>query len=168
MGRAADRRSRIRGIVVGHLALPTAAIAVVVALAGCGGSHKTPQPTTTTTRTVAVSHAPQLVSMRRVDGATYETVVIRTDGTGDVGQFIGEWTGVVHEQFQVGSRELGQLRHLVAVAARTRRTPAFGTSPSTEYIIFTRGHVLETAKGEVPRRLAGLTSILSGLIDRYS
>jgi hypothetical protein len=106
--------------------------------------------------------------MRRIDGATYETVVVRTDGTGEVGEFIGEWTGVVHQQLQVGSRELGQLRHLVAIAAQTRDTPAFGTSPSTEYIIFTRGHVLETAKGHVPRQLAALTAILSGLIDRYS
>jgi hypothetical protein len=72
------------------------------------------------------------------------------------------------QQFQVGSRELGQLRHLVAIAAATHQTPAFGTSPSTEYIIFTHGHVLETAKGHVPRELAGLTAILSGLIDRYS
>jgi hypothetical protein len=50
---------------------------------------------------------------------------------------------------------MGQLRHLVTIAAKTRRTPAFGTSPSTEGIIFTRGHVLETAKGRVPRQLAG-------------
>jgi len=58
--------------------------------------------------------------------------------------------------------------HLVAIAAATQGTPAFGTNPSTEYIISARGHVLETAKGSVPRRLAGLTNILSGLIDRYS
>jgi len=155
------------GRAVGNLALLTTAAAVAVALAGCGGSRRTPQPRPAA-RTAVVSHAPQLVSMRRIDGATYETVVIRTDGTGQVGEFIGEWTGVVHQPFQIGSRELGQLRHLVAIAAATQGTPAFGTNPSTEYIIFARGHVLETAKGSVPRRLAGLTDILSGLIDRYS
>jgi hypothetical protein len=142
------------------------AVVVTVALGGCGAGHKPPQPPPP--HNVATSRAPALVSMRRIDGATYETVVIRTDGTGEVGEFIGEWTGVVHQQFEVGSRELGQLRHLVAIAAQTRHTPAFGTSPSTEYIIFTPGHVLETAKGHVPRQLAGLTAILSGLIDRYS
>ena len=141
------------------------AVAFAVVVAGCGGSHKATQPPPTP----KVSLAPQLVSMRRVDGATYETVVIRTDGAGVVGEFIGEWTGVVHQQFQIGPRELGQLRHLVAIAAQTRHTPAFGTSPSTEYIIFTRGgHVLETAKGDVPRQLAALTDSLSGLIDQYS
>lgn len=46
--------------------------------------------------------------------------------------------------------------------------PQLGTSPSTEYIIFTRENVFETAKGRVPRQLAGLTNILSGLINRYS
>ena len=139
---------------------------MAVAVAGCGGSHKATQPPPT--QGVAVSQAPQLVSMRRIDGATYETVVIRTDGTGEVGEFIGKWTGVAHQQFQVGSRELGQLRHLFATAAQTRQTPALGTSPSTECIIFTGGgHVLETPKGHVPRQLAALTDSLSGLTDRY-
>jgi hypothetical protein len=59
---------------------------------------------------------------------------------------------------------MGQLRHLVAIAAQTRRTPGFGKSPLSGYNIFTRGHVLETAKGRVPSPLAGLTSI-PGLID---
>lgn len=54
--------------------------------------------------------------------------------------------------------------HKVAVS----HAPQLGTSPSTEYIIFTRGNVFETAKGRVPRQLAGLTNILSGLINRYS
>jgi hypothetical protein len=152
-----------RGRSVGPMGM---AVLVAAALGGCGASHKPPQRPPS--HEVATSRAAALVSMRRIDGATYETVVIRTDGTGEVGEFIGEWTGVVHQPFQVGSRELGQLKHLVAVAAQTRGTPAFGTSPSTEYIIFAPGHVLETAKGHVPRRLAGLTAILSGLIDRYS
>ena len=147
-------------------------LAIAIAIAGCGSSHTQshlqPPPQPPPAHAVAASHAPQLVSMRRIDGATYETVMVRADGTGEVGEFIGEWTGVVHQPFQVGARELGQLRHLVAIAERTRQTPAFGTSPSTEYIIFTRGRVLETAKGRVPRRLVGLTGILSGLIDRYS
>lgn len=136
-------------------------------LAGCGGSSKS-SPRHPRTSTVAVSQASQLVSMRRIDGATYETVVIRTDGTCQVGEFIGEWTGVVHQPCRVSSRELDQLRRFVELAAHTDQTPAFGMNPSTEYIIFTRGHVLETAEGHVPRELAGLTAMLSGLIDRYS
>ena len=55
---------------------------------------------------------------------------------------------------------------LVAIAARVTQTPGFGSTPSTEYILFTPGHVLETAKGHVPPRLAGLTNTLSQLIDR--
>ena len=106
--------------------------------------------------------------MRRINGATYRTVVVRTDGTGQVGEFIGEWTGVVHQQFRVPSRELDQLRRFAEIAAHTHQTPPFGPNPSTEYIIFMPGHVLETAKGSVPHRLDGLTGILSGLIDRYS
>jgi hypothetical protein len=37
----------------------------------------------------------------------------------------------------------------------------FGSTPSTEYILFTPGHVLETAKGHAPPRLAGLTNTLT-------
>jgi hypothetical protein len=107
--------------------------------------------------------------MRRVDGATYETVVIRTDGTGDVGVFIGEWTGVVHQRFRVAPRELAQLRQMAKVAARTPESVYFGDPPpSVVYILFDQGHVLQVAKGHVPRRLAGLTGILSGLIDGYA
>jgi hypothetical protein len=140
-----------------------------IALAGCGtGASSKPLPHELQNRVAAVSQAPQLVSMRRINGATYQTVVIRTDGSGEVGEFIGEWTGVVHQQFRVGPRELDQLRRFIEIAADSQRTPAFGPDPSTEYIIFAHGHVLETAKGHVPRRLAPLTGILSGLIDRYS
>jgi hypothetical protein len=175
-----SRVSALRAELVARSGRLTLAIAIAIAIAGCGSghtqshlqlpppSHLQPPPQPPPAHAVAASHAPQLVSMRRIDGATYETVMVRADGTGEVGEFIGEWTGVVHQPFQVGARELGQLRHLVAIAERTRQTPAFGTSPSTEYIIFTRGRVLETAKGRVPRRLVGLTGILSGLIDRYS
>ena len=167
-----SRVSALRAELVARSGRLTLAIAIAIAIAGCGSSHTQshlqPPPQPPPAHAVAASHAPQLVSMRRIDGATYETVMVRADGTGEVGEFIGEWTGVVHQPFQVGARELGQLRHLVAIAERTRQTPAFGTSPSTEYIIFTRGRVLETAKGRVPRRLVGLTGILSGLIDRYS
>ena len=147
------------------------AVAVAVALAGCGGSSKPPpQPPAPPPRpnTVAASKAPQLVSMRRIDGATYETVVIHTDGTCEVGEFIGEWTGVDHQPCRLSARALDELRRFVEIAAHTHRTPAFGMNPSTEYIIFTPGHVLETAKGHVPRQLAGLTGMLSALIDRYS
>ena len=140
-------------------------LAVAILLGGCGANHTATQPVRN--RVTGTSDAPPLVSMRRIDGATYETVLIRSDGTGDVGVFIGEWTGIDHWQFRLGSDRLAQLRHLVAIAARVTQTPGFGSTPSTEYILFTPGHVLETAKGHVPRRLAGLTSTLSQLIDRY-
>jgi hypothetical protein len=140
---------------------------VVVVLAGCGGSHTTvhrlPQ------QTVPTSHAPQLVSMRRIDGATYETVVIRTDGSGDVGIFIGERTGTHHQGFRLEAAELARLKRLAGLAARVRQTPPLGSStPSVLYIVFVHGHVLQAARGHVPRQLAGLTSILSALIDRYA
>lgn len=145
-----------------------------MALAGCGASHSqthsthSNQPPLLFGNKVPASRAPDLVSMRRIDGATYETVEIHTDGSGVVGVFIGEWTGVVHQPFDLGAREMGQLRHLVAIADRVRRTPSLGSlTPSTEYMIFTAGHVLETAKGRVPPELAGLTGILSALINRY-
>jgi hypothetical protein len=128
-----------------------------IALAGCGGGHKSAH--NPRLRAVAASHAPQLVSMRRINGATWQTVVIRTDGTGDVGIFIGEWTGTHHRQFRLGGRELGQLRHLVAIAGHTGQTPAFGSAtPSVEYIIFEQRRVFETATGHIPRQLAGLTA----------
>jgi hypothetical protein len=141
-------------------------LALALALAGCGASHKSPQPPPN--RLVAQSHAPQLISMRRIDGATWQTVAIRTDGTGDVGIFIGERTGWARRQFRLGARELAELKRLVAIADRTRETPAFGSNPSTEYIIYAPQRVLETAKGYIPRQLASLTGILSGLIDQYS
>lgn len=154
--------------------MATALLAVAVALGGCGASHKQSQsthpkqPPLLFGNRIPPSHAPALISMRRIDGATYETVQINTDGSGYVGLFIGEWTGVVHQQFALGSRELGQIRHLVAIADRVRNTPSLGSeTPSTEYILFTGGHVLETAKGRVPPDLATLTGILSRLIDRY-
>jgi hypothetical protein len=106
--------------------------------------------------------------MRRIDGATWQTVAIRSDGTGDVGIFIGERTGWARRQFQLRPSELAELKHLVAIANRTRSTPSFGSTPSVEYIIYAPRRVLETAKGYVPRQLASLTGILSGLIDQYS
>ena len=107
--------------------------------------------------------------MRRIDGATWQTVDIRADGTGDVGIFIGEWAGTHHRGFRLGGRELGQLKHLVAVADRIRRPPLANTSAaSVQYIIFEHRRVFETAQGMAPRQLAGLAALLSGLINRYS
>jgi hypothetical protein len=76
----------------------TGLLAVAVMLAGCGGSgvHKSPPQHVVPRPPVARSHAPQLVSMRRTDGATWETVIVRSDGTGDVGVFIGERAGTHH------------------------------------------------------------------------
>ena len=141
-------------------------LAFAAGLAGCGAAQKAPPPPR---RNVVASKAPQVVSMRRIDGATYETVVIRADGSGDVGVFIGERTGVTHQAFRVSARELSQLRRLAGVAAELPQARYFGTpAPSVVYILFDHGRVLEVAKGHVPRRVAGLTSILSGLIDRYA
>jgi hypothetical protein len=120
-------------------------------------------------QTIPTSHAPQLVSMRRVDGATYETVVVRTDGSGDVGIFIGELAGTHHREFRVGADELARLRQLANVAAHTHQALNLGTAtPSVLYIIFAKHHVLQAARGHVPRQLAPLTNILSGLIDQYA
>src|SRR5579884_109723 len=77
-------------------------LALAVALTGCGASHKS-APARAPKRAVVTSRAPQLISMRRIDGATWQTVVIRTDGTGDVAIFIGEWTGYKHRTFRLSS-----------------------------------------------------------------
>lgn len=148
---------------VARLALPAATI---VLAAGCGSGHK--QPLRVARASPPPPQAPQLVSMRRIDGATWETVVVRTDGTGDVGIFIGEWTGTKHKRFRVAPSALVRLRHLVSRAARTGQTPPLGRSPSVTYLLFADGRVFETAKGHVPASLATLTGILSGLIDRYA
>ncbi len=158
-------------------------LAVSVALAGCGGSHRpapappkraAPPVTNRTTapvtnRAVGNSHAPQLIEMRRIDGATWQTVIVRTDGTGDVGTFVGEWAGTKHKGFRLGGRELGQLERLAAVAERTPEKPYFGTpAPSTVWIIYVQRHILQVGTGHEPRQLAPLTGILGGLIDQYS
>ena len=119
---------------------------------------------------MATSNAPQLVSMRRTNGATWQTVVVRTDGTGYVNIFIGERGGNTHKSFQLGGRELGQLQHLAAIANETPEKPYFGTPvPSIVYIIYTRRHIIQVGSGgHEPHRLTPLTGILNGLIDQYS
>jgi hypothetical protein len=147
-------------------------LALAVGLAGCGGSHRSAPPAPKPSqpkRVVASSQAHQLVSMRRIDGATWQTVVIRTDGTGDVGIFIGEWTGTKHKTFRVDARELARLDRLVAAAKRTPEKPYFGSpAPSIVYIVYVQRHVLQLAPGHEPRQLTGLTGMLSGLIDQYA
>jgi hypothetical protein len=118
---------------------------------------------------VAASRAPQLISMRRIDGATWQTVVIHTDGTGDVGIFIGEWTGFKHKSFRLGSGELARLERLVAVAKRTPEKAYFGLpAPSVVYIIYVQRHILQVGTGHEPRQLTPLTGMLGGLIDQYA
>lgn len=118
---------------------------------------------------MAESQAPQLVQMRRTNGATWQTVVVRTDGTGYVAIFIGERGGNTHKSFQLGGRELGQLEHLAAIARETPEKPYFGTpAPSTVYIIYVRRHTIQVGTGHEPHQLTPLTGILSGLIDQYS
>ncbi len=118
---------------------------------------------------VATSHAPQLVSMRRTNGATWQTVVVRTDGTGYVAIFIGERGGNTHKSFQLGGRELGQLEHLAAIGEQTPEKVYFGTpAPSTVYIIYVQRHIIQVGTGHEPRRLTPLTGMLSGLIGQYS
>jgi hypothetical protein len=148
-------------------------LALPVALAGCGGSHRSappPAPKAPVARHfVAESHAPQLVSMRRTNGATWQTVVVRTDGTGYVAIFVGELGGNTHKTFQLGGRELGQLQHLAAIARETPEKAYFGTpTPSVVYIIYVRHHTIQVGTGHEPHRLAPLTGLLSGLIDQYS
>lgn len=142
-------------------------LALSVALAGCGDSHKSPPPPPK--RVVARAQAPQLLQMRRTNGATWQTVVVRTDGTGYVAIFVGEQGGNTHKSFQLGGRELGQLEHLAAVARQTPEKAYFGTpAPSVVYIIYVRRHIIQVGTGHEPRQLTPLTGILDGLIDRYS
>jgi hypothetical protein len=174
-GSTRHRRRPRRGWRLSQLAAGLAAAATVVVAAVFLSLHSahpnatSHRPPPLPKRSAPASRAPQLVSMRRINGATYQTVVIRTDGTGDVGIFIGELAGSHHRQFRLASAQLTRLKHLVGTAARTRQTPNFGTQvPSVEYIVFTRQSVLELAKGHVPDNLSGLVDLLSGLIDRYA
>ena len=149
-------------------------LALSAALAGCGGSHRSAPPAPgppAPKRVVAESRAPQLVAMRRTNGATWQTVVVRTDGTGYVAIFIGERGGNTHKSFQLGGRELGQLQRLAALANETPEKPYFGTPPpSIVYVIYTRRHIIQVGSGagHEPRRLTPLTGLLNGLIDQYS
>ncbi|MBV9607001.1 MAG: hypothetical protein JO027_17950 [Solirubrobacterales bacterium] len=144
-------------------------LAAASALAGCGGSVHKSSPPPSPKPVVAASRAPQLIAMRRIDGATWQTVVVRTDGTGDVAIFIGERGGNTDKDFRLGGRELGQLERLAAVARRTPEKAYFGTpAPSTVYIIYVQRHILQVGTGHEPRQLRGLTGILSGLIDQYA
>jgi hypothetical protein len=150
-------------------------LALLFALAGCGGSaHKSATapataPASRPNLAAATSRAPQLVSMRQTNGATWQTVVVRTDGTADVGIFIGEWAGTHHKSFRLGGREMGQLERLVAVAKRTPERVSFGTpAPSTVDIIYVQRHILQVGTGHEPRQLTPLTGILGGLIDQHS
>lgn len=141
----------------------------VAALAGCGAAAHKAAPPPRPKPVVATSRAPQLVAMRRTNGATWQTVVVRTDGTGYVDIFIGERGGNTHKTFSLGGRELGQLQHLAAIANETPEKPYFGTpAPSIVYVIYVKRHILQVGSGHEPRRLTPLTGILSGLIDQYS
>lgn len=144
-------------------------LALSLALAGCGGTVHKSSPPTPPRHVVATSNAPQLVQVRRTDGATWQTVVVRTDGTGYVAIFIGERGGNTHRDFQLGGRELGQLQHLAAIANQTPEKPYFGTpAPSIVYIIYTRRHTIQVGSGHEPHDLTPLTGIVDGLIDQYS
>jgi hypothetical protein len=147
-------------------------LALSFALAGCGASHRSAPPAPKPPhpqRAVATSNAPQLVSVRRTNGATWQTVVVRTDGTGYVAIFIGERGGNTHKDFQLGGRELGQLQHLAAIANQTPEKVYFGTpAPSTVYIIYVRRRTLQVGTGHEPHQLSPLTRIVDGLIDQYS
>lgn len=158
-----------------------AALMVSIALAACGAGHKAGHESTASrpeqvaalpraqTHLAAPSHAPQLVSMRQTNGATWQTVVVRTDGTGDDGTFIGEWAGTHHRAFRLGPAALARLDRLVALAKRTPEKPYFGNPPpSIVDVIYVQRHVLQVAPGHTPRRLIPLTDILSGLIVQYS
>lgn len=143
-------------------------LALSVTLAGCGGTVHKPPPTPRK-HVVATSNAPQLVQIRRTNGATWQTVVVRTDGTGYVAIFIGERGGNTHKNFQLGGRELGQLQHLAAIANETPEKPYFGTpAPSVVYIIYVRRRTLQVGTGHEPHQLTPLTRIVDGLIDQYS
>ena len=143
-------------------------LALSIALTGCGATHKKASPPPPK-RAVAKAHAPQLVSMRRTDGATWQTVIIRTDGTADVGIFIGERSGTDHQTFRLPPDELARIEHLVAIADRTPQAAYYGTpAPSVIYTIFAPKRILQVGQGHVPHRLAALTGILSRLIDQHA
>ena len=154
-------------------------ISLVITLSACGANQKTPQAVPTHTAAVAThtaavpTHAaeapetPQLVSMRRTDGATWETLVIRTDGTGDLGIFIGERTGTTHHKFRLGQDEFARLRRLVHGAELVPQAVDVGPSAaSVSYVIYAGSRMFLTDKGHVPLQLAQLTGTLSGLIDQ--
>jgi hypothetical protein len=107
--------------------------------------------------------------MRRIEGLMFETVVVRRDGSGQVGHLIGEISGTHYQSFQLRAVQLARLRRLVAGAGHAahplRVVPS--STPTITYLVRTTRWNVEAAAGHVPRPLAGLVGTLSGLIDRY-
>jgi hypothetical protein len=157
-------------------------------LAGCGASHKpqadagpahaSPAHTvpgahaspahTVPARAVPGRSAPQIVYMRRIEGLLFQTIVVRRDGSGEIGKLVGEINGVQFRPFRLARGQLAYLKRLLTQAAHANHAPALGpANVSLSYIVSTKGWTLRASAGHVRPQLAGLVGLLSGLIDRY-
>jgi len=158
-----------QGVSTRTVAIPTqtAAVPTQAVAAPTQAAAAPTRAAAASTRAAAAPEALQLVSMRRTDGATWETLVVRTDGTGDLGIFIGERAGTKHHGFRLAQDELGRLKRLVYRAEHVPQAVDVGPSASSvTYVIYAGSHVFLTAKGHVPFELARLTGTLSELIDQ--
>lgn len=98
----------------------------------------------------------------------FQTVTVRRDGTGEVGQLIGEISGVKRKPFRLTRAQFAQLRRLLAEASRAPHNPHLVPSQNPfQYQVLTRNWDFVASKGHVPAAMAGLVNTLSGLIDRY-
>jgi hypothetical protein len=128
-----------------------AAAALLPAVAGA-----TPQP---------------LVTMRQVQGQTWQTVTVRADGHGAVGMFIGEVTGVKYAPFTLSRPALAQLRREIAAARSLPHsvylTPSTSAEPfvrDEQYILALGPRSLVTDKTDTPARMRPLVKDLLALI----
>jgi hypothetical protein len=154
-------------------------VVIAVALAGCGGSTRSPtrtvappseRPSPTAVRRAKFINTPPdaLVSMRRFSPKSlmWQTVFVRTNGTGVLTSLIGEIGGVPQVPFRLPAAQLHKLKRLIA---RSRPGNYVGSNGQPDYTYALRilRHPPEGITGPVPRSVAPLVALLGGLMFKY-
>lgn len=159
-----------------RLALTTASLATLLALAGCGGSapHRASAPARTAASpdreaTLAASHGGELVYLsRNVETGIPEDVYVYADGT-------VRYRYLLHTKITMRDRHTtlsaGSLRRLHALLARTRTAGADrgGTTPPRGgywYVLRTAGRTIATTDGHLVPGVKPLITRLGRLEDR--
>jgi hypothetical protein len=112
-----------------------------------------------------------LVTMRQVQGMTWQTVTVRANGHGAVGMFIGEVTGVKYAPFTLSPAALARLRREIAAARSLPRdiylTPPESAEPfvrEEQYVLALGPRSLVTDRSDTPARMRPLVRHLLRLI----